>query len=65
LALNNGEKLKVQARIRYRQVLEEATLYKVETGLYVEFNNKQSAITEGQFVAWYLNEELLGSGVIA
>ncbi|MEX1383023.1 tRNA methyl transferase PRC-barrel domain-containing protein, partial [Lutibacter sp.] len=65
LALNNGEHLKVKARIRYRQALEEATLYKVETGLYVEFNNKQSAITEGQFVAWYINDELLGSGVIA
>ncbi len=65
LALDNGEHLKVKARIRYRQALEEATLYKVETGLFVEFANKQSAITEGQFVAWYINEELLGSGVIA
>lgn len=65
LTLKNGESLKVKARIRYRQALEEATLYKVETGLYVEFQNKQSAITEGQFVAWYINEELLGSGVIA
>jgi tRNA-specific 2-thiouridylase len=65
LALNNGESLRVKARIRYRQALEEAILYKVETGLYVEFNNKQSAITEGQFVAWYINDELLGSGVIS
>ncbi|SNR39381.1 tRNA 2-thiouridine(34) synthase MnmA [Lutibacter flavus] len=65
LALKNGESLNVLARIRYRQKLEKATLYKVETGLYVEFENMQSAITEGQFVAWYLNEELLGSGVIA
>ncbi|GGK51816.1 MULTISPECIES: tRNA 2-thiouridine(34) synthase MnmA [Flavobacteriaceae] len=65
LVLKSGEHLKVKARIRYRQALEEAVLYKVETGLYVEFSNKQSAITEGQFVAWYLNEELLGSGVIA
>jgi tRNA-specific 2-thiouridylase len=40
-------------------------LYKVEAGLFVEFKNKQSAITEGQFVAWYLDEELLGSGVIS
>ena len=37
---------------------------KVEKGLYVEFENMQSAITEGQFVAWYVGEELLGSGVI-
>jgi len=65
LALKNGEKLSVLARIRYRQALDEATLYKVENGLYVEFKNKQSAITEGQFVAWYINDELLGSGVIS
>lgn len=65
LVLKNGEKLSVLARIRYRQALDEATLYKVETGLYVEFKNKQSAITEGQFVAWYIKDELLGSGVIS
>ena len=65
LALKNGENMDVLARIRYRQALDEATLYKVEKGLYVEFKNRQSAITEGQFVAWYLNEELLGSGVIS
>jgi tRNA-specific 2-thiouridylase len=33
--------------------------------MYVSFENQQSAIQEGQFVAWYKNEELLGSGVIA
>ena len=33
--------------------------------MYVEFKNAQSAITEGQFVAWYVDDELLGSGVIA
>ena len=65
LALVNGESMNVMARIRYRQVLEPATLYKVEEGLYVDFENSQSAITEGQFVAWYRNEELLGSGVIS
>ena len=65
LALKDGESLKVKARIRYRQKLEEASLFKVESGLYVEFENNQSAITEGQFVAWYQEEELLGSGVIS
>ena len=65
LALKPEETMNVDARIRYRQVLEKATLYKVESGLYVEFRNKQSAIQEGQFVAWYQNEELLGSGVIS
>ncbi|MFK8060630.1 MAG: tRNA 2-thiouridine(34) synthase MnmA [Polaribacter sp.] len=65
LALQPGGTMQVEARIRYRQTLEKAILYKVETGLYVEFENKQSAIQEGQFVAWYKNEELLGSGVIS
>ncbi|SOU86319.1 tRNA 2-thiouridine(34) synthase MnmA [Tenacibaculum dicentrarchi] len=65
LALKSGETMEVEARIRYRQKLEKATLHKVDSGLYVEFENKQSAIQEGQFVAWYINEELLGSGVIS
>jgi tRNA-specific 2-thiouridylase len=55
----------VMARIRYRQPLQKATLHKVDSGLYVEFEAFQSAITEGQFVAWYLKEELVGSGVIS
>lgn len=65
LALNEDETMPVIARIRYRQPLEKAILHKVSGGLYVEFENPQSAITEGQFVAWYNNDELLGSGVIS
>ncbi|MBC3847008.1 tRNA 2-thiouridine(34) synthase MnmA [Winogradskyella echinorum] len=65
LALAEGETMPVLARIRYRQALEKATIHKVASGLYVEFENKQSAITEGQFVAWYLEDELVGSGVIS
>jgi tRNA-specific 2-thiouridylase len=65
LTLKIGETMQVEARIRYRQTLENATIYKLENGLYVEFENKQSAIQEGQFVAWYQNEELIGSGVIS
>ena len=65
LRLQNGESMNVKARIRYRQPLEEATLYQFEEGLYIEFKNPQSAIAEGQFAAWYDGEELLGSGVIS
>ena len=65
LRLQSGESMKVKARIRYRQPLEEATLYQFEEGLYIEFKNPQSAIAEGQFAAWYDGEELLGSGVIS
>jgi len=65
LTLKDGESLNVKARIRYIQALENAILFKVNKGLYVEFENDQSAITEGQFVAWYEDDELLGSGVIS
>jgi len=65
LKLNIDDFMEVQARIRYRQPLESATLYKVSNGLFVEFKNPQSAIQEGQFVAWYYGDELLGSGVIS
>jgi tRNA-specific 2-thiouridylase len=65
MSLKTDESLKVKARIRYRQPLENAILYKVNNGLFVEFENLQSAITEGQFVAWYINDELVGSGVIS
>ena len=65
LALNTDETMTVKARIRYRQPLQNANLYKVDSGLYIEFEVPQSAITEGQFAAWYLDDELIGSGVIS
>ena len=65
LRLKNGESMEVMARIRYRQTLEKATIYQFENGFYMEFENPQSAIAEGQFAAWYIDDELIGSGVIA
>ena len=65
LRLKNGESMNVKARIRYRQPLEDAVLYQYKEGFFIEFENPQSAIAEGQFVAWYQGEELLGSGVIS
>ncbi len=65
LKLQVDENMAVMARIRYRQNLQKATLHKVDSGLYVSFESAQSAITEGQFVAWYLEDELVGSGVIS
>ncbi|GAA3783966.1 tRNA 2-thiouridine(34) synthase MnmA [Corallibacter vietnamensis] len=65
LKLQVDETMQVKARIRYRQPLQNATLHKVDSGLYVEFEIPQSAITEGQFAAWYLDDELVGSGVIS
>ncbi|EIA09065.1 tRNA 2-thiouridine(34) synthase MnmA [Flavobacterium frigoris] len=65
LALDNGGQMEVMARIRYRQPLQKATLHQFEDGMYISFQEPQSAITEGQFAAWYLDDELVGSGVIS
>ncbi len=65
LALKDGESMEVLARIRYRQELQKATLFQFSSGLYVQFDTPQSAITEGQFVAWNIGDELIGSGVIS
>ncbi len=65
LALEVDQVMQVTARIRYRQPLEKAMIYQVDAGMYIVFENNQSAITEGQFVAWYIDEELIGSGVIS
>ncbi|WP_455169793.1 tRNA 2-thiouridine(34) synthase MnmA [Aegicerativicinus sediminis] len=65
LQVSEGASMGVMARIRYRQPLQAATLYKTFHGLYVEFEELQSAITPGQFVAWYKDDELIGSGVIS
>jgi tRNA-specific 2-thiouridylase len=64
LALGAGEDRKLLVRIRYRQPLQEATLYMKNEGLYIIFDKKQRGITSGQFAAWYEGEELIGSGVI-
>ena len=65
LKLEAGETMEVMARIRYREPLQKAKLHQFENGMYVAFEEPQSAITEGQFVSWHQGEELIGSGVIA
>ncbi|RYJ42723.1 tRNA 2-thiouridine(34) synthase MnmA [Flavobacterium beibuense] len=65
LTLKDGETMHVMVRIRYRQPLQKATLHMFEDGMYIAFSEPQSAITEGQFAAWYIDDELIGSGVIS
>jgi tRNA-specific 2-thiouridylase len=65
MKLQVGETLQVKSRIRYRQPLEKAILHQRKNGLYIIFENDQRGIAPGQFVAWYTNDELLGSGVIS
>ena len=55
---------KFESRIRYRQPLQESKLVFGESGVFMIFDNLQSAISKGQFAVWYKNEELIGSGVI-
>lgn len=64
-ALRPGESRRYAVRIRYRQALQEALLIRKEDGLYILFDELQRGITPGQFAAWYENEELIGSGIIA
>jgi len=65
LTLKTGETMEVQLRYRHLQPLRKARLYQFEDVLWIEFFEPQQAIAEGQFAAWYLNDELVGSGVIS
>lgn len=64
MAMGIGEQRQYLLRIRYRQKLFAATLYRESNGLYIIFEEEQKAVTPGQFAAWYENDELIGSGVI-
>ena len=64
LKLEIGKAENYQCRIRYRQALTKAKLIQKNNELLISFNNPQRGITPGQFVAWYKNDELIGSGVI-
>lgn len=62
--LQTGEQAQYQCRIRYRQPLQKATLICTDKGVFVQFYEAQKAIAAGQFVAWYDQDVLVGSGVI-
>ena len=64
LRLQWGEKKVFDFRYRYRQKLFKATLNQEQDALYIVFDSPQRGIAAGQFAAWYLGEELIGSGVI-
>jgi tRNA-specific 2-thiouridylase len=65
LEMQPGEKREFDIRIRYRQPLEKGTINMKEDGTWFIFEDEQRGITSGQFAAWYLGDELIGSGVIA
>ena len=64
LALQPGGEMEVMARIRHQQPLQKVRLYQFDNSLFVRFDEPQQGVAQGQFVAWYQGDELLGSGVI-
>lgn len=64
LALQPGESLEVSARIRYRQALVPARLTAQASGLALVPTAPFKSVAPGQFAAWYLGDELIGSGII-
>lgn len=64
LEMKEGEIRDYEVRIRYRQPLQKARLFKREGDIYIIFDKLQRGIAPGQFAAWYNNDELTGSGVI-
>ncbi|MBN1181222.1 MAG: tRNA 2-thiouridine(34) synthase MnmA [Bacteroidales bacterium] len=64
LKLLPGSSKRYLIRIRYRQPLQKGKAFMTNKGMYLIFDNPQRGITAGQFAAWYLDDEMLGSGVI-
>ena len=62
--MKNNEVREYEVRIRYRQPVQKAKLYKRNDGIYIVFNKMQRGIAPGQFAAWYDGDEIIGSGVI-
>jgi tRNA-specific 2-thiouridylase len=65
LEMMNGQEQDFLVRIRYRQPLQKARLYKREGNIYIIFDQLQRGIAPGQFAAWYNEDEVIGSGVIS
>ncbi len=68
--IRNDYRIKIEetqqydCRIRYRQDLTKVKISVDENQLLFSFSELQRGIAPGQFVAWYKNDELIGSGVI-
>ena len=60
-----GEPMEMMARIRYRQPLQKATLIPQADAFFMCCLINPNPPYLRPFVAWYLDKELLGSGVIA
>jgi len=56
--------MEVQVKIRYGARPAEATIYMKKGMVRVEFAEPQRAITPGQSVVYYLDDYVLGGGLI-
>jgi len=63
--INLNFPLECSAKIRYRQCDQTCTLMRIDDGkCRVDFKENQWAITPGQSVVFYQNDECLGGGII-
>lgn len=58
------KKFECTAKFRYRQKEQECLVTHDENGCYIEFKEKQRAITPGQFAVLYSGEECVGATTI-
>ena len=65
LTLEPNETIEVYFRVRYRQPLERGKIFMYKSGLFILFDRPISSIASGQFASWYIENELIGSGVIS
>ena len=58
------KEFRCKAKFRYRQEEQSVTVRAGSDKIFVDFDEKQRAITEGQFCVLYDDEKCLGGGVI-
>jgi len=63
--IKNGESQTYLSKIRYRQELTNVKVKIHKSKLLFLFDEPQRGITSGQFIAWYKDDEVIGSGVIS
>jgi len=65
MELQDGQEATYMVRIRYRQPLFECRLVRTQEALFCLFKEPQRSVAKGQFIAWYQDNELIGSGIIS
>ena len=59
-----GKSLACKARFRHRQPLQDVSIWLDGKDVCIRYGEPQRAVTPGQAVAFYLNDECLGGGTI-